>query len=134
MIRQFGVNRAVTIVIAWLVAAGWALTRVLDVPHAILLAAIATALVVVWPRELPDVARLEPLPFRTHAGARSDLSHLSWMVLDRDGAVSPRAVARVRALTDGRPSLDRLRSSIDATSQPTVVQVSQWLDIIEGAS
>jgi len=133
MIDRFGVNRFVAVVVAWVIAAVWAVFRMLDAPHSLLFAAVATAVIVAWPRYQADIPLLEPLPFRTHAGARSDLSHLSWIVLDRDGAVSPRAIARVRAVTEGRPSLDALRDTIDTTSHPTVTQVTKWIEIIKGA-
>jgi len=76
---------------------------------------------------------LRTLPYHTHAGAHSNLSDLSWTIIELDGTVSSRAVVRVRALADGVPALEPLCRTIDANPHPTPAQVIRWLDIIEGA-
>ena len=106
-------------------------THALDAPHALMLAGCGIALFIVWPRDLPPTPSLPEPPRHSHAGARSDLSYLSWAALERDGRVSRRVIARILALTSDDPVLASLRRIIEGTRSPTPAQVFGWLSVID---
>jgi len=124
-------GRVVAIAVIWAMAAGLMISNILDAPHAALLAACATAAVLVRPGQESDVANLPPPPYYRHPGAHGDLADLSWCVFDIDGAVSDRALVRVRALAVGTPRLAALRRVIDSCHHPSAHQVIGWLEIIK---
>ena len=123
-------NRIVGIALIALGALALIVTQVLDAPHALILAGCGIAMIIVWPRDLPPAPRLPDMPHHSHAGARADLSYLSWAALERDGRVSRRVVTRILALTSGDPKLSAMRQTVEATRSPTPAQVFRWLDAI----
>jgi|GEM_PF-5094401 len=124
-------SRIVLAGLSWIVAILLALTSVLDTAHAVLLAGCVTALTVIWPPAVPASPRLPELPFHSHPGGRRDLSDLSWSAFERDGRVSAKVVARVRAVAQSAIADEPQLPAIDATRSPTPAQVLDWLDLIE---
>jgi len=129
MTGKLGRQRVIALVVTWIVAIVLILTRTLDAPHALVLAACASGLTILWPDQPSDIPALNTPPYRTHAGAHRDLSDLSWTLIDLDGRVSDRAMARVRVLADGTP----LAQTIDSQGRVSPAQVLKWLDIIDSA-
>jgi hypothetical protein len=75
---------------------------ILDVVHAIILAACAMTVFLVSatvPGEDPSWPAAPVLP---HAGARTDLSDLAWAAVTRDGMVTDRVLRRARAIAARR--------------------------------
>ena len=128
--RRFGTSRVVGTCLTSAVALLLALTQALDYIHCLLLASSVTALLIVWPRTLPEPPQLPDLPHHAHLGSRRDLSELSWAATDRDGRVSAKALVRVRLLANAA-DLDEVRDQIDRSSSPSVNQVLRWLDSID---
>lgn len=105
-------------------ALGVALAGWLDPVHAVLLATVATVVVLVW-RRLDDGAE-EPWPDppeETRPGARHDVSELGWAAFTRSGEVSQRVVRRVRALAVARLA----RHGVDATDPAQAADVERLL-------
>jgi hypothetical protein len=94
------VNRRVLIAacVVAVVAAALAVFAVLDVAHAIMLAAAAIAAIIL---NTAPPGRAEPWPrppVEIRRGARSDVSSLAWDCLGRDGRVTERAARRIRMI------------------------------------
>ena len=123
-------GRIVGLSIIWALAALLAVVGVLDLAHCLLAAACLTAVVVAWPRTLPEPPRLPMLPHHSHLGARRDLADLSWSATDPDGRVSAKAVRRVRALAD-ISGLAGVQNEIEQVPSPGMTQVFHWLDSID---
>jgi len=125
-------GRVAALAVIWALAAGLMISGTLDVVHSALLAACATAAVLVRPGDRESgVPSLPPLPIHRHAGAHGDLAGLSWRVFNADGVVSDWAIVRVRALATGTPRLDALGRTIDSCARPSARQVIGWLDVIK---
>lgn len=125
-------GQTAAMIAAWAVAVLLAVTRALDVPHALLLGGCVTVLALAWPAPLPGPPRLRPARFRSHAGSRRDVSDLSWQMRSRDGSVSPRGAARLQALARAT-GLQTLADAIGETPAPSPQQALRWLDVIDAA-
>jgi hypothetical protein len=120
------IGRVVGIVLVWLTAAAIIVFRVLDPAHGIILAGVATAVILALPREDAAQFEFDDPPQHSHAGGRRDLSELSWSAFDRDGHVTPQLRTRLAALTTDQP----LQNEIE-TKPAGPVQVLSWLNTIE---
>jgi hypothetical protein len=139
----------------WLVTLGAALllavTRVLDVGHAVLLPAALLACWYAWKAVDDGVqARWPAPPEESRHGGRADISELGWAAFTRDGRVSARITHRVRALASRRLAAhgvdlddpgqhraaarllgDDVVTGLVDRSPPTARTLHRWLDAID---
>ena len=127
------------------------LTGVLDPTHALLLACLLLAAVLVQARR-PEPAD-EGWPdrsFGSRAGGRDAVSDLAWQVFDEDRRASVRVVRRVRELATARLALlgvdatdparrgeverllgPRVAAGLASDAPPTARTLQTWLDAID---
>ncbi len=122
-------GRSTVSVIAWALALGLILSHALDIPHALLLAGLVTALTVVWPSDDAASPELPKVPLPSRPGGRRDLSELSWSLIDRVGRANPRTMKRIGALA-AEAGLDDLSRDIAARPTASLRQLHRWLDAI----
>ncbi|GAB2469831.1 hypothetical protein [Xylanimonas ulmi] len=85
-----------------LAAAALALTRTLDVAHAVTLGALALVVYLVSQTVGPEDEPWPRPPTEARPGARADVSELGWAAFTRDGHVTERVLRRVRAIAAHR--------------------------------
>lgn len=148
-------SRTRAVVVAVLVAAAvvaLVVAGVLDAPHAVLLACVVVVVTALWRSTAADGDELG-WPHRAtdeRAGGRAGVSDLGWQVFGRDGRVTDRVVARVRALAVARltehgvdaadpaqaADVERLlgrsaAAGLAGRPRPTARTLQHWLDAVE---
>lgn len=122
---------AIALGLVWLAGLGLAVGRVVDPWHVLVLAGVVTAAVVATRhQDFGGEPALPDLPFHAHAGARRDVSDLSWWAVDRDGRITAATASRiVAALGDQTgPQADRLRRRLATRPAPGPATVLNLLD------
>jgi len=106
-------------------------SQTLDVWHCLILAGVATGLLIATGHQEPrSEPALPDLPFHAHAGARRDLSDLSWWATDPEGRITAATARRILAAVATRsgPAADRLRSRLAVKPLPGPTTVLGLLD------
>jgi len=106
---------AIVLGLIGLAALALAVTKTLDVWHVVVLAGVIVAAIVAGSHQQPAAEPTLPdLPYHAHAGARRDLSDLSWRAVDRDGRITSATARRILAAVadDTSPAAVRLRQRL----------------------
>lgn len=133
------------------VGAALGLTNVLDPAHAVLVACLLFAALLLGAGSTEQIEDAWPhRPSSSRAGGRATVSDLSWRVLDHDRLVDAAIVCRVRELAVARlafigvdaddpaqwPEVERLlgpavAADLAAERRPTARTLQRWLDTID---